>query len=144
MKETGRRRYVVWDYVADWAVEYKRVGECNRCGDCCEAHIGFKTEMPYQAGRKAGGHGTNQEGIWQEVNTGRWRHFYQLLFIRPGEGSKCPNNFTKDRLCATHEDVQRPWICREWPFSPRCIEPFERCSHSFEETGRWRIGERKK
>ena len=137
---TVKRRYVVWDYVANWAIEYKRLGECNRCGDCCVAHVGFTTQKPYSAGRKAGGHKTSNEGAWQEVNTGRWRHFYQLLSIVPNEGSKCPDKFTEDRLCAGHEDEERPWICKEWPFSPRCVEAFDECSYSFEEIGRWRIG----
>ena len=139
-----KRRYVVWDYVANWAVEYKRLGECNRCGDCCEAHVSFKTEKPYGAGRKAGGHRTSAEGIWQEVNAGRWRHHYQLLSIVPGGGSKCPSNFTEDRLCANHKDDERPWICKEWPFSPRCVGPFDHCDYSFEEIGRWRIEEGEK
>lgn len=127
------RRYLEWDYVANTVTEWEREGECKQCGACCRCRVTFKVEKPYGRDndkRKAGGHRTSHEGIWQEVNTGRWRHFFQLLGIDLTE-SGCGHE--EDGVCDCHDDPDRPWICAEWPFSPRSIIAFPDCGYSFKE-----------
>jgi len=92
------------------------------------------------SGKKAGGHLTNGEGIWQEVKIGRWRHFFRLIKINLDELG-CNDCDDDTGLCGIYGNDIRSWICNEWPFSPRCIVPFPECGYSFEEIGRWNISE---
>jgi Fe-S-cluster containining protein len=126
-----RRRYFEWDYVANRVIEWVRVGDCCQCGACCRVGIGFTFHEPYKA-QKAGGHETDGKGIWQEVRVGRWRHFFRIEYMAL-KGRGCPS--LERGLCT--EYGTRPWICREWPFSPRCIEAIPECTYGFREVGRW-------
>lgn len=128
-----RRRYFEWDYVANRVIEWVRVGECCQCGACCRATIGFHFEdTRLYAAEKAGGYHTNGMGVWQEIRVGgRWRHFFQVIYMAV-KGRGCPA--LEKGLCAHYED--RKWICREWPFSPRCVEALGECTYAFREVSR--------
>lgn len=132
------RRYFEWDYVADTVVEYTRHGNCKGCGLCCEARITFTAIRPYKRSLKGGGRASGSDGIWQEVNTGRWRYFVKILSIDIGHNKAC-GELQDDRMCAMHDD--KSFLCREWPFSPRCIAPFPGCGYSFTEVQQGRISE---
>lgn len=133
------RRYLEWDYAADTVTEYERHGECTKCGACCEARIEFTIHRPYKRDTRSGGRETNSRGIWQEVNTGRWRYFFRMERADPNHDTRC-SELTDDNLCAMHED--KCFLCREWPFSPRCTAPFPECGYGFTEIQRGRISER--
>jgi len=136
------KRYLEWDYVADTVIEYKRHGECNKCGGCCRTRVTYEIETPFKSERKAGGHNTDHTGIWQEVYQGRWRHFFKTIKVNmagPGCGDFGSDGLGDDGLCSHYGE--RSWICREWPFSPRCVAPFPECGYSFTEVRRRRISE---
>ena len=134
------RRYLEWDCVADTVIEYERHGECKQCGACCRAHIQWEQSNRFATLSKAGGRDMGaMSGIWQEVYCGRWRHFFQMLRIRP-EQHTC-HMLTDEGLCEGHDDVDRQWICKEWPFSPRQVMAFPGCGYSFTEIQRGRISE---
>ena len=130
------RRYLEWDYVADTVTEYKRDGKCERCGACCGATITFTAIHPYKRSLRGGGRVSGREGIWQEVNTGRWRYFVRVLKIEIDLPKTC-GELSEDKLCTMHKD--KCFLCKEWPFSPRCIAPFPECGYSFTEIQRGRI-----
>ena len=124
-----KRRYFEWDYVVNRVMEWARVGHCCQCGACCRADIGFEFESTrvYRA-KKAGGYHTAGKGVWQEICVGRWRHFFRIDWVAV-DGRGCGS--LEKGLCTEYE--HRPWICREWPFSPRCIEALPECTYGFRE-----------
>jgi len=129
-----RRRYFEWDYVANRVIEWVRVGTCCRCGTCCRGSIGYNFEnvKTYHA-NKAGGYYTTGRGVWQEIRAGRYRHFFRMEYMAVKGRGWCGS--FENGLCAEYE--HRSWICREWPFSPRCIAPFAECTYGFREVDRW-------
>ena len=131
-------RYYEWDFVANEVVKWERHGECKKCGACCKSKVQFGFQKPFQT-TKAGGHTTDEIGIWTEVDMGRWRHFFKMQAIQL-DGPGCPT-LTDDNLCDGHEDDERAWICKKWPFSPRCVAAFPDCGYSFKEAERWRMDE---
>jgi Fe-S-cluster containining protein len=129
------RRYFEWDYPNDLVIEYRRDGSCKKCGECCRTRVAWEQSKPFASG-KAGGHDTgNNKGVWQEVSTGRWRHFFRLHPIDREDTTSCCN--LDGNICTRHKD--KPWICREWPFSPICIDSFPECGYSFTEIQRSEI-----
>jgi len=128
-----RRRYFEWDYVSNRMTEWARVGHCCQCAACCQNSIGFKFESSklYEA-KKSGSYYTTGKGIWQEVRVGgRYRHFFQMEYVA-AKGKGCAS--LERGLCEEYE--HRTWICREWPFSPRCIEATSECTYGFREVDR--------
>ncbi len=128
-----KRRYFEWDYVANRVTEWVRVGHCCQCGACCRVSIGFLVDSSKTYGAaKAGGYHTTGRSVWQEIRVGgRWRHFFQVDYVAV-KGRGCPS--LERGLCTEYEN--RPWICREWPFSPRCVEATPECTYGFREVSR--------
>jgi len=133
-----KRRYFEWDYVADTVIEWERHGSCKQCGACCRSGIEFIVHRPYKRDCRSGGREARESGIWQEVHMGRWRYFFSVTRIDPAHDGQCCE-LTEDNLCAMHTD--KCFLCREWPFSPRCVAPFPECGYSFTEVQRGRISE---
>ena len=129
-------RYYEWDYNSMEVTEFKRKGKCLQCGQCCRARITFTFTKPARSGRACDGGGeTNGEGIWQEVNRGRWRYFWKLGKIEPGTIT-C-EALTEEGLCEAHNEKSH--LCAWWPMSPRCIADFAGCGYSFEEVNHWKF-----
>ena len=73
------RRYFEWNYFNNTWREFERLGSCNRCGDCCRARIEYYVPgLPPQARKGESSHmgtGTNQQGVWYEVEIDGQRFF---------------------------------------------------------------------
>lgn len=126
-------RFFEWDYGHGIAAEYERQGECRKCGICCRQRVHFAYQKPpYKGEPRNGGKSTDGEGVWLEVQQGRWRHFYKIKNVDRGEPCSSLGN---DNLCACHD--HKPLLCTVWPITPKCIEAFPDCGFSFKEIRRW-------
>lgn len=131
-------RYIDWNYDTHEAVEYKRTGECNMCGECCMARISFDVDWKRENARD-GGMGVpddEKNGIWTEWTDGVSRHFWRFHSVDPSIYSPCPMLRYDSHKCLLHEGGKR-LIHWGWPFSPQNVTPFRRCSYQFEEISRW-------
>lgn len=130
----------LWDYPAGEVIEYEREGECNRCGDCCRALISFKVQQETAAklnGRWFG-QTTTGRGKWAEAEGDGRRYFIsEAEVIFPVDADMVCPKLATDSTCMVR--AYRPTICRAWPMVPDHLKPFERCSYTFREVGRWPI-----
>ena len=131
-------QFIDWDYDALVATEYERIGECNRCGDCCRRTINIRRCDGEGDPRLMGGTTTDGEGRWSEVVGGEERLY--IKFSMPYEGQYEDENhtcssLTEDNLCSANGE--KAWVCEVWPTAPSDIEKFPRCSYSFKEVNRW-------
>ena len=140
-----KRIYRVWDYDNDVVIEYKRLGECNGCGQCCLAYIEYD-----MAGNLIGstdgcsvGDASGEGGVWHEVKEGKNRWFIRLKRVDLNK-SRCPS-LLEDNRCAYHTEKSAAKgfipLCDIWPMGPEQVIPFDQCSYQFEEVGRWVISE---
>ena len=133
--EGANVKFYEWNYSAGEVTEYRRVGECAQCGECCRALVRYSfIKPPRRKNPRNGGPATSGEDIWQEVNHGRWSYFFGITEIELGADS-C-GGLTGGDLCEEH--ATKDHICADWPFSPRCIGLFPSCGYSFEEISQWR------
>lgn len=152
--EKVEKTYIEWDFDRMQAIRYKRIGECNRCGECCQGFISFLVaftdkEKSKDRDRRDGGDTTTDEGVWSEVERGKERLFFGMKERRKNGNNCCRltgrdttmqeiiNTVLEDAGCSMYE--KRPKICSEWPLSPADIAVFTSCSYSFEEIERWKI-----
>jgi hypothetical protein len=144
----GPVRYFEWDYENNVVIEYEREGDCNGCGDCCMAVIRFyvtartNPDDKHTAWQEAGNGGvtTTGKGVWNEIQIGGKRRFFQLQEVTP-EAHRC-NHLTEDKRCDIH--FTKPLFHKVWPMAPSQVSPFERCSYSFREIDRRPITEPQK
>jgi len=133
-------RYYEWDYDTKTVTEYARRGQCNKCGECCRWAVHYIGVKPYRArSLRNGSSGTTGEGVWQEIDCGRWSYYFSIANVEPG--GECWNFDAAANLCKVHADAGRGKICTLWPFSPRCLEHFPQCGYSFEILGTWPLEE---
>ena len=119
-----RQRFLEWDYDNDRSTEFRRDGECTRCGRCCIGKHQFAT----YGKAKNGGPCTNGRGVWQEVRVGTRRRYYQMGVF---ENLDCRcSNLTEDNLCTRHS--KQPGLCRYWPLSPSDLVLHPNCGFRFE------------
>ena len=136
-------RFLKWDYDNMEVVEYKRVGECNGCGDCCKQEIHYRLAGKHTNTWGAGimGNTVNAEGVWSEYGYGNSRRFIKLDFVK--DGNPCP--LLKDNRCTMHAEKSikiggQGALCLAWPIIPEHVELYNNCSYTFEEIGRRPIG----
>lgn len=94
-------------------MRYIRIGECNRCGECCEAPTKERIEAYHRAG----------------------------FTCRVQHESGCPfEEYREGKIfCTNYED--RPKMCRDFPTSPVDIETLPNCSYRFtleREISKWK------
>ncbi|HUW09841.1 MAG TPA: YkgJ family cysteine cluster protein [Anaerolineae bacterium] len=128
----------VWIVENGQLVLYKRSGECNQCGECCCAHtieyqmsVSFKSQKP-SADEAEDDDWSNSEE-WSALQAqGVW-WWFKVIEITD-EPRPCPAYDSETRLCTIWQDMEkfRP-ICRYWPWNPKDITKFERCSFEFEQ-----------
>ena len=129
-----------------WAVEegkltlYKRSGECNKCGACCDkAGISFQMKVRFcsKGKHQEGDPGTETidwkdfEGWSMFIAQGTWWYF-KVDYAPGDEGPFQACGDFEDGLCTSWDDEQWRPICRYWPFHPRDLERFPTCSFKFE------------
>ena len=90
----------------------KKIGECNRCGDCCKGSVLFAD-------------------IKKTLKT-----FLHQDFTEDIKSFRCP--FLKDlpdgmTKCEIWEE--RPDFCRKFPANPEHLKLVSRCSYKFVEEG---------
>lgn len=139
-------RYFQWDYDKGIVIEYKRLGECNGCGDCCKAEIRLSANVydnTVNQQRDGGGY-TDMKGIWNEVREDNRSYFFHFSPINTqviDEGHRCPM-LTQANKCAVYNNRQR--ICTTWPTSPDQVEALPNCSYRFELVKQYTIEEYRK
>jgi Fe-S-cluster containining protein len=128
-----------WNYDEDTVTQWKRVGECNQCGDCCKTLINIKMvsddiEADKETG--VGFDGTDEEGVWSEIEGGADRKFIQFTASLEGK-EDCIG------LCLNEcvYNGNKPWVCKIWPTIPNDIKLFPNCSYEFEDEGQWEIAD---
>jgi hypothetical protein len=135
-------QYFVWDYDQGIVTEYKRLGECNGCGQCCRAVIRYVTaqEKPFVDGFL--GSGSDKKGIWIEATDGDRRWALKLLEIEHPEGFRC-EHLLEGNLCVVHNiknaRKDRLALCDLWPMGPQHVDPFDQCSYTFEKVSEFPI-----
>lgn len=139
MGSKHRRRYLEWDYSHDQVIEYRKLGECHKCGQCCHAFISFMVLGSIGKNKRNGGITTDSKGLWHEVDKGHWRHFFKMVETRLDDRI-CPS-LGEDQLCRDYD--RRHAICEEWPFGPSNLTSFPDCGFRFELIRQWRISELK-
>ena len=132
-------RFTKWDYGAGIATSYKRVGECNMCGDCCKAIIKIKVPRDDSEDDDSVDECSDSEYkyIWSEVYAGNDRPDSArgfIIFAATNEKTRCCA-LGHGNICTLNGE--KPWHCVVWPTCPNDIKLFPRCSYSFEEVKRW-------
>lgn len=137
-------RYFKWDFDNKEQIEYRREGECNGCGACCKTLITFHAynkEDTEEFDQRDLDDAVYQEGVWSEVNTedegGNRRYFTEPKIDLKDTDHKPCSALSPEHKCMVHE--MKPKICGVWPTLPEQVTPFEECSYSFVEIGRWPI-----
>jgi len=133
---TPLKLYIVEDGAL---VEYERVGECNGCGDCCEAKHTICYQVQVAGDTKLdtkldtdepGDDFATHEGwtcLWAQ---GVW--WWWFVYDDDEDRQRCSRLDAETRRCTCWMDtIDFPAICRYWPVHPKNIERFPRCSFSF-------------
>lgn len=132
------RRYFEWDYTQGQVIQYERAGECNGCGACCLARVSYNITLQPIGGEVAAGRNgcetTNEQGRWFEVEVDGLRAFYGEPRIDFSTGFRCPA-LSLELRCTEH--ARKQGVCETWPINPAQVQPFEECSYTFKEVGRW-------
>ena len=131
--------FIDWDYDAGIATKYKRIGECNQCGDCCKMIINIKVANNDGdiSARDGGGDTTTERGRWTEIgdeDEDRSRRFVRFT-PQPHVKRRTCSELPDDNLCSLGND--RPWCCSVFPTSPSDIVGLENCSYEFVEISTW-------
>jgi len=119
-------------------IQYERIGECNRCGECCQETIYFKWDVWSSSYSDA-----EPEDPWAEWEG--WSIFSRFgatwgFKITEFEGKgeiehrDCPS--LKDGKCSIwHDPEEQPVLCRFWPICPGDLVKFPMCSYEFRRIG---------
>ena len=122
-------KFLEWDYDNNTVTTYEREGQCKQCADCCRANIIYDI-YPALKGSPAEQDWWDGKGVWHAAQHQGVRGFIRITSLEPNSGG-C-ERLTYDNRCQKrlfHEELSV--VCRDWPFSPKCIEQFPNCGHSF-------------
>ncbi len=142
------RRYIEWDFDKGVVVEYKRHGECNRCGDCCVALIQFTIDGRYSPLLKTRIAATSTEdkkavdnapNVWIELKADDKRYLHKMLEIDVEHKQPCGKLIIEDGVASCKIQFDKDVFHKEWPMSPQHVTPFPRCSYSFEKVKEWKF-----
>ena len=142
--------FLEWDYDNNICTRYKRVGQCNQCGECCKATIKYTAIPLYKNGDTIEGTQewwlrTDGKGVWNEVFYYGARRYVKItdnegLYREEGPcGWLTRSNKCLGRLFGDWSAI----LCMVWPLSPKHIEPFPNCGFSFVEVEHWTIEKEK-
>ena len=123
-----------WDYDTGIATEYRRDGECSKCGDCCKVII--KLQMVGGDKDSYGGYATDGEKRWSEILGGEDREFVRFFSTDEPVEERC-SALGPDNLCSLNGT--KPWRCQVWPTSPSDIALFSNCTYKFIEVDNWEL-----
>ena len=120
-------------------IKYNRIGECNKCGDCCGTKNTITYALTTTLGRaiSAPAEMTAAEMLpWEGYTTfqaqGIWWWFKVLKTELQIEEEACNAQDKETMLCKGWKDViEFPAICSYWPFKTSDLELFPRCGFSF-------------
>lgn len=89
--------------------QWRREGECNRCGECCRSGDPFAPRVPKSARQRPCSYYRERDGVGECVA--------RAMTDPPGR-------------------VQRylEIACYPWPSAPSCLVGYDRCGFSFEVT----------
>ena len=130
--------YYLWNYDRRVVVQYRRMGSCCQCGECCRGSLRVSVRKSIEDGKpRQGGEVTSGKNQWVEARHNGRRIFFRMLGVE-GQSSDCYWQ-NKQGLCTFYEN--RHFLCQAWPFTPHDIELFPECSYTFIELGRWTFEE---
>jgi Fe-S-cluster containining protein len=131
-------QYIDWNYDTGIAIEYRRDGECNGCGQCCNAKIMYLRNRNDDLYSRPG----DLSGHWGEAHNDDNRIFLKMIDVGSPRVAPCSalgvDKNWKSR-CTIYD--KRPIICKEFPLLPREIEAFDQCSFRFVEIRRWNFAD---
>ncbi len=135
-------RFYAWNYDTGEVAEYLRLGECNKCGECCRVTVNI-TIAGVDLSPKDGGTCIPKEleqGIWSQADCyGRSR--YWQLEIKDNEEELDFNCFDHVRSVCKDGAYEKGILCSIWPLHPDHIAAFNNCSFSFIKLHSWPIEE---
>jgi Fe-S-cluster containining protein len=111
-------------------VEYERLGECNRCGKCCNTKCISFTLGAYSEGPsdKAEDYDwSDYEGY--SIFRAQGLTWYMTVTTKE-EAGICSD--LDDNVCTLWMQDDFPVVCRYWPVHPDNLEHFPNCRFSFE------------
>jgi len=126
-------RRIKWDYESGIATEYKRSGECNNCGECCQEIIDLHGKG-IGCDSRNGNRAVYKNGVWGEENNGD-RVFMQLSMR--GERGQCSNLVLGSGGCTSHG--KKAFVCASFPIIPDHIKGLPSCSYKFTELASWQF-----
>ena len=131
-------RYLEWDYGRNTVTEYRREGECNQCGECCQGNVLLMSAEISVVLWLHNCTSTSGEGIWQEIEDDDQaeRKFYTTLPALKEDTAPCP--LLKSKLCAVH-GTEKPVLCQHWPTGPHDLLNLPRCGYHFVAVNSWDI-----
>ena len=94
----------------------KRVGECNRCGDCCRLLPEWRV-LPDITRALFRMYDKNAEEVLRKVVHGRCFYLIEL-----------PDGKTR---CELFNKPERPEFCKNFPMEPDNLKKLPRCSYQF-------------
>lgn len=131
--------FIDWDYRTGIATRYKRIGECNQCGDCCKIQIDIS--MVDGDKNSHAGTTTDEQNRWSEI--GHHIEEPNRKFVRFHDPEETIHHqcvaLGPDNLCTANGN--KPWCCTIWPTAPSDIKQFPNCSYEFIEADNWDFNE---
>jgi len=138
--------FTEWNYDTGIATEYERIGECNRCGDCCRSVIDIKITKDGNK-RYHGGKTTNEEGRWSEImevsDVAHIKENREFIAFIPTdrEHGGCHALDPETSLCTINSGFSKPWCCSVFPTAPSDIKNLPNCSYEFIKVNEYSIEE---
>lgn len=113
---------------------YRRIGECNQCGECCRGKSTITFRVDVGAAKKAEEEEEFDWSPWEGWNIfqaqGLWWYF--KIWLNADKETSC-ESLTEDGRCSIHEEfIKKPAICTYWPMHPNHVTAFPSCSYTFE------------
>ena len=116
-------------------VGYERSGECNGCGDCCEAKHLIRYKMSFAGDDKEDKEQSDDDYSEFEGWSCLWAQsiwWWLYVYDDDTEGKMCSSFDKEARKCKAWKDpIEFPAICLYWPVHPKNITRFPRCSFKF-------------
>jgi hypothetical protein len=127
---------IEWDWSIDTATQWRRIGECNKCGDCCKVVVRCQiSDATYEEGdvRTLEFSVFGEEPWVEPLDNNDERRL--IRFFSTGEQHVC-QALSYDNKCIVHGS-DKSFQCSSWPTCPDDIKNFPRCSYRFEMVESW-------
>lgn len=114
-------------------VPYRRLGECNRCGDCCQVQIHVRARAWTESEKSRSlPEGVEDWADWEGWSVFRSQGLVWAMWYRKGRAKSNCEALKDGNRCKFHGRAEMRALCRYWPLNPRHLMWFPNCSYKIE------------